>query len=40
MTYQPHKPPQTFKFPETVYGKQKKFPTLGIFFAKKVKEGV
>ena len=25
MTYQPHQPPKTFKFPETVYGKQKHF---------------
>ena len=23
MNYQPHQPPKTFKFPETVYGKQK-----------------
>ena len=24
MSYQPHQPPKTFKFPETVYGKQKR----------------
>ena len=25
ITYQPHQPPKTFHFPETVYGKQKRF---------------
>ena len=24
MSYQPHQPPKTFKFPKTVYGKQKR----------------
>ena len=24
MSYQPHQPPNTFKFPETVYGKRKR----------------
>ena len=24
INYQPHQPPKTFKFPETVYGKQKR----------------
>ena len=40
MTYQPHQPPKTFKFPETVYGKQKRLRHCEYFFAKKVKEGV
>ena len=30
MNYQLHQPPKTFKFPETVYGKQKPKTTIGL----------
>ena len=38
MNYQPHQPPMTFKFPETVYGKQKQLRYCEYFLRRKRKK--
>ena len=39
MNYQPHQLPKTFKFPETVYGKQKRLRHCKYFFCEESERG-
>ena len=38
MNYQPYQPPKTFKFPETVYGKEKRLRHREYFLQRKWKK--